>query len=87
MARDVCKICNIIEQIQFGRTVMFCSKREYNSYIKITRRINCVVKYIEENDLNQYKKKVVSLLLFQMFLLLDILLARKNLHSLLFYNR
>ena len=26
MGRDICKICDIIKQIQVGRAVMFCSK-------------------------------------------------------------
>ena len=30
------KICHIIEPIKVGRTVMFCSKSEYNVYTKTT---------------------------------------------------
>ena len=43
MGHDVSNICNIIEQVQVGRTVMFCSKSEDNAYKRITRQIRCII--------------------------------------------
>ena len=53
-------IYGIIEQIQVGRTVILCSKNEYNAYKKIKRQI-------KDNDLNQSIKKELVCYFFKCF--------------------
>ena len=68
LLRNICIICNVIKQIQVGRTFVLCSKSEFNAYTK--GGWNALAKYIKDNGLNQSIRKQVSLLLVKFIVFL-----------------
>ena len=51
MGWEICKICDILEQIQVVFTVMFSSKVNIMHVQRIQDGLNALVKYIEGNEL------------------------------------
>ena len=80
MGQDFCNIyITSLSKFKSKEQSCFAEKMNIMNIQRLQDRLNALVKYIEDNDLNQYIKKGVSLL--------DILLARQNLRSFLVYNR